>query len=264
MRSQKVMSRALLCAGSVFALFMWSSCIGLAADYKFFDDYGDFTAGNLNFKDVTEASLTNSHAVYGSPTVSGDSISFDLEGVGAFNIKEEDGGFDFVDGQLTVTFDAKDGAAIHKVAVSEYGDYSLFGKGTSDTSISVGIGAMLRISEINGVSVNPFTVQLDTNVDRDLVSNKGLAQVWSGLLNFDVDKIVADKGYTGSATMATLTFDNALYAFSEAKTGAYVAKKMVDINVTTDASPVPEPGTFALAGMGLITLLGYVWRKRRA
>ena len=264
MRSQKVMSRALTCAGGVFALFMWSSCIGLAADYKFFNDYGDFTAGNLNFLDVTEASMTNSTKVYGAPTVSADSISFDLEGVGAFNIKEQDGGFDFVDGQMTVTFDAHEGSGIHKVEIAEYGDFSLFGKGTLDTAISVGIGAMLRISEIDGLAVNPFTVQLDTNIDRDLVNDKGLAQTWTGTLDFDVDQILVNKGLTGKVTLATLTFDNALYAFSESTSGAYVAKKMVDINVATSAAPVPEPGTLALAGIGLLTLLGYAWRKQRA
>lgn len=33
---------------------------------------------------------------------------------------------------------------------------------------------------------------------------------------------------------------------------------------TTYGYAVPEPGTFALAGIGLLTLIAYAWRKQQA
>jgi hypothetical protein len=35
-------------------------------------------------------------------------------------------------------------------------------------------------------------------------------------------------------------------------------------NAEVTMTPVPEPSTFVLLGVGAISLLGYAWRKRRA
>lgn len=39
---------------------------------------------------------------------------------------------------------------------------------------------------------------------------------------------------------------------------------VIDVPVTTEFNVVPEPSTYALLGMAVMTLAGYGWRKRRA
>jgi hypothetical protein len=34
------------------------------------------------------------------------------------------------------------------------------------------------------------------------------------------------------------------------------------IQIVASAAPVPEPGTLALAGLGILSLMGYVWKRR--
>jgi hypothetical protein len=38
----------------------------------------------------------------------------------------------------------------------------------------------------------------------------------------------------------------------------------ITVKVTLTVNPVPEPSTFALLGVGAVSLLGYRWRRRRA
>lgn len=53
-----------------------------------------------------------------------------------------------------------------------------------------------------------------------------------------------------------------VYVYGATASGfAHLSKFVQTFSQTT---PVPEPGTFALAGIGLLTLLGYAWRKQRA
>ncbi|MEN6404937.1 MAG: PEP-CTERM sorting domain-containing protein [Thermoguttaceae bacterium] len=224
----------------------------------------------MTFHDVTEASLTNSTALYGAPSVSDDSLFFNLEGVGAFNIRKEDGGFDIVDGQLTTSLAAHSGYGIDSVAINEYGDYTLLGVGTSTTQVSVTVSAILRITEVNGVGVAPITTTLSDNATYDLASAGNTTGSWSLSVVFDAADILAaetdvlaDAGITdGLVTQATLTFDNTIFAVSELTSGAFIAKKMVDIDVGTQ--PVPEPSALVLTCIGAVFFLGQTWRKRRS
>ena len=226
-------------------------------------NYGNVTAANVVFGSVTEASLTNSTPVYGTPSVSADSLCFNLSGVGAFNIKAQNGGFDFVDGQLTSTISAKSSYGIDTVTIQENGDYSLFGSGSTATQVSVTLSlASLKIDAVNGVGITPIIVSLNSPLTYNLVDNAGDGKLWSITLPVNIDSILAQKGISGQATLITLTFDNSILALSESTSGAFIAKKSAEIDVVT--SSVPEPGTFALLGVGGIGLAFWAWRKRRA
>jgi hypothetical protein len=249
---------ALLRVGVVFVATAVSSTVWAETI-----NYGNVTAANVVFGNVTEASLTNSSAVYGSPSVSNNSLYFNLSGVGAFNIKAQDGGFDFIDGQLTTTISANAGSGIDTVTLRENGDYSLFGTGSAATQASVALSlASLKIDAVNGVGITPIIVSLSSTLTYNLVDNAGLGSLWSITLPVNIDSILAQNGIKGEATLISLTFDNSIYAYSEITSGAFISKKSAEVDVAT--SSVPEPSTLALLGVGGIGLAFAAWRKRRA
>jgi hypothetical protein len=223
-------------------------------------DYGSLTAKTVTFSDISEASVTTSSALYGKPAVSADALSFNPLGFGAYS---NQGGLAFVDGQLTTTVKADSKYGIDQLTIAEYGDYSLLGTGSSNTEASVTILATLSIDQINNVAITPITVQESTTLDYNLVNNKG-QKTWAASTNFNVDSVLAKYGVKGTATLVTLTFDNELFATSETTSLAYIAKKIVDVDVATSTTAVPEPGTLALLAAGALTLYAYRRCKRRA
>ena len=96
-------------------------------------NYGDHHGASVGFINVREASVTTAGMIYGPPTVNLDTLSFDLLGVGAFNINASEGGVDMVGGQLFTTITAKPGNWITHLAITEHGDFSLTGNGTATT-----------------------------------------------------------------------------------------------------------------------------------
>lgn len=76
------------------------------------------------------------------------------------------------------------------------------------------------------------------------------------------DKDVSDKASFSKVTDLWVVKDVFVYGGSGTSGMAHLSSFTQTFTQTT--SPVPEPGTFALAGMGLLTLVGYAWRKRRA
>jgi hypothetical protein len=253
--SQFSIRKALLCACAVI-------CAGLPSVVRANTiNYGDFTAASVIFKGVTEASATETSAVYGTPSVYGDAIAYNLSGV---NVYANRGTFDFLDAQFTTAIAAKSGYGIHTVNISEAGDYTLIGKGTSDTEVSAQlILASLKVCAVDGVTITPVSTSLIASLNYTLDAKKG-SGLWNLDLNVDIDSLLAAKGYTGKATLVTLTFDNSIYALSESTSVAYLAKKSLEVSANTSGTHVPEPGTLALLGIGGIGLAFGAWRKRRS
>jgi len=69
---------------------------------------------------------------------------------------------------------------------------------------------------------------------------------------------------TGISNFATLLAGagGTMQAFAAAKADAGGSSAVFDSVLVTSVDPVPEPGTFALAGMGLLTLGLFVWRRQ--
>lgn len=267
MRFQNLTRRALVCAFTTLVVLGFS-CVASAGSYKYYRNYGNFVGADITFQDVREGSLTSDTALYGAPSVAMNSLSFVPDGFGAFTMGKL--GCDMVDGQLTTDLTANDGYGITSVAIHEYGDYTLSGVGGTTTQVSATVSALLRISEVNGIAINPITTTLHDNASYNLVSDGNGTDSWSLSVVFDTNDILAAErnvlaaaGITdGLVTQATLTFDNSLFAVSELTSSAFIAKKLVDIEV--GAQQVPEPSTLALISIGALFLLGRTWHKRRS
>ncbi len=229
-----------------------------------FINYGDHHGSTVSFLDVTEASVTDPPPLFGPPTVSVDTLSFTPQGFGAFGMG---GAVDLTDGQLTTTLAAKPGQWITEILITENGDFSLAGTGTSMTYVEIDLMAILRVTEVNGSPITPVLAAVSIDVlpaatpdgKFTLPDFPGLTQSWSGQATFNVDSFLASKGISGHATRIDLTFDNTLFAASEAGTAALIMKKMVDITPTT----VPEPGGLVLLGMASL-MIGLRPRRRKS
>ena len=176
------------------------------------------------------------------------------------------GGSTLVDDTLTFTIQANSGQIIDDIILSEAGDFSLSTFIPNDLAVtSVAANIFIDILEIDGIAVNNINAN-DTMVftnggsfirshAADGVGTSGGA--WTGLLNIDLDAIIAGAGATGNATRVTLNINNTLTAFAGDGLGgpgaalAFIEKKDFDgLAVTV----VPEPGTALLMGLGLVGL----------
>jgi hypothetical protein len=111
-------------------------------------------------------------------------------------------------------------------AFGTYG-YSDIGKGTTYGSVN--------ISASGTVTITLYAAAL-ADIEAVQGGRFSLGGVDSGEFLFPM--LEYDFGFTGSGFLTTLT-------------------------LTTSPTPVPEPSTLALLGMGMVSLLGYGWRRRK-
>jgi hypothetical protein len=239
---------------AILAIVLFISTLSFAIDY------GDFVGNTLWFVGVGET-----EGYFGAPQVIGDSIIFSPQD---FAVETIDGGIDYKNGHMWMTFLAKPGKDIDSIEIEEYGDYSLFGLGTENTYVEVSALATIRIEQVEGVDlVNPLEFQFEMLYKKssdafwddgkfDLINDGAGAELWEGELNINVDQLLVDAGLVGKATKIYFTMDNILFAQSENGTIAQIEKKSVGGFVVT----VPEPSTVLLLGLGC---LGLLRRKRQ-
>jgi hypothetical protein len=234
-------------------------------------NHGTYIGDDVTFHDVKEnnswlaLSPTNvvtmgSHPfVYGAPTVSGNGLLFSST---AFGVTTGGGGSELLDGTLTTRITSQDGGYLSQLQWIERGDYTLAGAGTVASYVTVSAAMLVRIEQVNGVAIAPVTVNptvnfVPSNGDFFMPLEAGLAVPWAGSALVDLDAILANLNIVGHATQVTFSIDNVLYGHSEAGTVALIKKKQGEIGLEI----VPEPSSIALAGLGMLALLG--WRMRR-
>jgi len=229
-------------------------------------NYGDFNGTTVQYLQVTEDSSTDPTPLYGSPTLTGDSLSFNPTGFGAQ--ASGAGGADITDGTLATTIMTTGTKRIHKVNFAEAGDYTFAGAaGTTLTAASVGASFFLKVVELDGVGVAPININGSMTITPsggtyDFVNDPhGPAAIWSGSVIFDIDAALAAQNITGQATKILLTLDNALTANSEAGTFALIKKKEFAGSTITVDTNVPEPSLASLTVLALGAGIGMRRRK---
>jgi hypothetical protein len=242
----QVRRHGLLLAGAVLALLLVPTVVDAAIFV-----HGDLSGTTVDFEDITEESFTDPVPLYGAPFASGDSLlflppSFVSSSAGA-------GGSDVTSGSISLTINAKPGYFISVISLSEFGDWSISGVGTSDTFVSLS----------GSLDVTDNTITGDTNSDA-LTTNVPFPQTGAGNGNFmataGVDLI--DLGLIG-VTSVTVYFENILETGSEAGTSALIQKKLLGNTTLTVETIIPEPASIVVWSLLGLSLVGGSWLRRR-
>ncbi len=230
---------------------------GVSAATISYADVGPVGTG-VSFTDISESSGTDAVPLYGSPAGFPTGLDFNPM---SFTAQAVGGGSDLTDGQLNFTVNVPNDRAINLLSLYEAGDYTLTGTGTAATQVVAGAILRATITEINGVAVAPINVTpFNASVSANLPANGGVVQPWSLGVSLNVASALGPGQF---ATQVDVVINNQLIAASEPASLAFIAKK--DFQITLDDGPgniIPEPGTFALAGLALCGLS--LLRRRHA
>lgn len=217
------------------------------------NDYGDFDGTTVTFESVRDQ-----NGLYGSPTVSADSLDFDPS---TFESLCPGGATcppspNIVDDTLNMFIQAKPGYMIDTLVLTEAGDTTLSSFLDSIAATSVAATVFIDVFEIDGIGINQFDFQTQmifTNGGEFETFDEGAGTyLWTGFLAVDLDAVLADNGITeGHATRIGLSLNNTLTAFAQDGASARIEKKDIDGLAITI---VPEPGTALLFGLGLAGL----------
>ncbi len=212
--------------------------------------YPDYYGTNIDFTLIQETSNSGDpEPLFGAPTGTGNQLlffppNFVAQAAGA-------SGYDLTGAQLQMQVSGSGSLdTITDVLFTEAGDATLLGAGTAGTMTFASLaGQVTVLADING-PITPviisFTGTFSPSDTLTLPSDFGTT-TWSGTVSVDVASVVPN------ATVAFISLDNDLYAFSEAGTSAKIQKKVASgpaILVTV----IPEPATGSLLGLGLIGL----------
>jgi hypothetical protein len=238
---------------SAFAL-----CAALLGAFSSIADAASISYGNFGpvppattFLNVTESSGTDPVPLYGPPTPFTTGLDFDPAN---FVATSAGGGADVTDGQVSFTVMAPQ---INSVSLTEAGDYTLVGFGTTATSVFAGASIRGTVTQINGVNVAPILLTpSNASVGFNLVANPGVLQPWSLGTTLNV---AGQLGPGQIATKVEIVIDNQMVAISQPTSVAFIAKKEFIIRTDTE---IPEPSTIALAGLALCGM-GVTASRRR-
>jgi len=244
----------------------WGFCAGLAVLFCVAEPlvaapilYGNLTGSTVVYQQIREDSTTDPGVpLFGAPGLIGDSLTFNPP---SFGINAVNGGFDYMDGTLSASLNSIGQSRIEKIVFQECGDYTLAGSGTTATNVAVSCSLFIRVTMVDDGPIVPYAESFSLTFTPsagtfDLVNDPGMTIAWSGSVEIDIDAMLARGGITGKATKLDLVLDNALLAFSEQGTIAYIKKKQAE-GITITA--IPEPATLSLLGLGAVAIL----RKRK-
>ena len=227
-------------------------------------NHGDFSSQSVDFAQVTEFG-------FAAPTVGFNQLRFFPS---VFGAQAVGGASDSNTATLTLGVDAAPGFTLSELAFTEIGTYNLAGVGTAASQATVTGSVSGQIVALDsGTLATPilFSQSFDfspSNGDFDLVDDVGLAVIWSGSLNIDLDALVAAAGFAGSATEVGLDLENLLAVQTEAGSAALIVKNDFKIQASTALAPgvIPEPRSVVLMVAGILCVLVAVhrWQRPRA
>jgi len=221
----------------------------------------------VQFVDVIESSLTDPVPLYGTPTVSGNTLLLAPRDFGSF---ASAGGVDPTIAKLSTTIEALPGTHLLGIRWSQFGDVALGGAGTADTGVTITAPVFLRIDEINGAPVSGLSFTANVAFSNLDGSNAGgqwnladdgplTGQVFRGDLDLDLGALLAGEGLSGGVTKLYFSVDNVLSAQSESGTYAYIMNTQLSgIEVLTST---PEPSTVLMTLIA--TAATAIWVRRR-
>jgi hypothetical protein len=200
-------------------------------------NYSDIPGTSVDFSGISETANSpgDSEPLYGAPTGSGNQLVFGSLSFGATSSNGSP--IDDTAGLLNITFTAHTGTTIDQIVINEAGS-STIGTGSAGTGTFASMaGSFTVVAGTTTTGPTPFT----GTVSPDYITATGTTD-WTG-------QVVIDLSAYG-ATQVTLAFDNDVEAFSETGTDATITKSAFSVT----AIPIPEPGTLALLGGGLLAL----------
>ena len=228
-------------------------------------EYGDFSGLDVMYLGVTEDTRTSPVALFGAPSVNGNTLDFDplsfSAGVSSTTGTSAD---ETVEARLSFTLMSSDNStALTNLLVTEAGDYSLAGLGNAQASASVTTPVIWTITHVDGNELaNPVSGQ-DTLAftpnggSYSLPNDLATGALWEGELNVDIAAFAATNGITGAVTKVDFVMENALtVTASDGGSAAIFKKDFSGVTIT-----VPEPGAFTLLALSLISALGLRIRK---
>lgn len=227
-------------------------------------NYGDFDGSTVMYAQVTETPSPGTNALYGAPTISGNTLDFDPSGFAATS--SGGGAPSITDGQLQFDIYAHSGAVVQNLQFAEGGDFTLSGIGTDATFVDVSANFFVDIYEVDGVAIDEVSYSLamtfSPNADGtfQLVTDGGGGPVyngiWDGSVDIDLLGILDDNsiGYLFGVTKLSVSLDNTLVAGSEANTSSEIRKKEFE-GFSITAEGIPEPSSILLMGTSVFGLL---------
>ena len=218
--------------------------------------YTDVLGPYVNFTGIQESSsYGDPEPLFDQPVGGLDSLLFFPPN---FNANSAGGGIDSTGSQLQLLISTSNPlATIDQVLIEEFGDATLLGFGGASTGAQITMSGFLTVQETLSGPIAPVVIPWVGVFTQDLFLLPGDSGVtiWSGSALIDVASVVPN------ATKAFLSFDNDMFAASEASTSSKIQKKVVD-GPAVIITVIPEPSTFALLG-GALAALSIRARGRR-